>query len=39
MGDLAIVILAVIVVQIIPLMATCALTLWVMNQEKKNRGE
>ena len=39
MGDLAIVILAVIVVQIIPLMATCALTLLVMNQEKKNRGE
>lgn len=39
MRDLEIVILAVIVVQIIPLLATCALTSWIMNEEKKNRGE
>lgn len=39
MRDLAIVVLAVVAVQIIPLIATCALTLWVMNEEKKNRGE
>lgn len=39
MGDLAIVVLAVVAVQIIPLIATCALTLWVMNEENKRRGE
>lgn len=39
MRDLAIIVLAVIAVQIIPLLATCALTLWVMNEEKKRRGE